>query len=251
VNDRLRTTMMRSGVTIGELAECAQVDAKTVERWISNGRVPHRQHRWATARRLGVDESYLWPELLYRSPGRQQEPGRSELVYLYPDRASVPRELWLRLLSEVQEHLDVLVFSGTFYAQTQPRIAAMLTDAADRGVSIRLCFGDPRSDAVAVRDREEGIGGTLAAKIRSALVYYQSLTEVDGCELRLHATTLYASIFRYDDDLLVNPHAYGEPASANPTLHLRRLDGGTVAAHYMASFERIWATAMPWSGTES
>ena len=163
----------------------------------------------------------------------------------------VPRELWLRLLSEAQEHLDVLVFSGTFYAQTQPRIAAMLTDAAGRGVSIRLCFGDPRSDAVTVRDREEGIGGTLPAKIRSALVYYQSLTEVDGCELRLHGTTLYASMFRYDDDLLVNPHAYGEPASANPTLHLRRLDGGTVAAHYMASFERIWATAMPWSGSES
>jgi hypothetical protein len=44
--------------------------------------------------------------------------------------------------------------------------------------------------------------------------------------------------------VLVNPHAFGEPASANPTLHLRRLDGGGVADHYLASFDRVWDTAL-------
>ncbi|HEX3515603.1 MAG TPA: hypothetical protein VHT26_16540 [Trebonia sp.] len=48
--------------------------------------------------------------------------------------------------------------------------------------------------------------------------------------------------------MLLNPHAFGEPASANPALHLRRLDGGQVAAHYMSSFERMWDTAKPWHG---
>ena len=43
----------------------------------------------------------------------------------------------------------------------------------------------------------------------------------------LHSTTRYAALFRYDDEIIVNPHVYGEPASANPALHLRRLDGGT------------------------
>jgi transcriptional regulator with XRE-family HTH domain len=242
--------MLRAGLTVGELATCAGVDQKSVERWISAGRTPHRQHRWAAARRLGVDETYLWPEVLSRSPARRQEAGRSELVALYPDRASVPRELWLRLLDEVQEHLDVLVFSGTFYAQTQPRIASMLADAAKRGTQVRLCFGDPAGEAVAVRDGEEGIGGTLAAKIRSALTYYRPLVDVEGCEVRLHSTTLYASLFRYDDEILANPHVYGEPASANPLLHLRRLDGGTVAGQYLASFERVWVMAIPWSGGE-
>src|SRR5260221_7890928 len=104
--------MVRAGVTTAELAECVDVDAKTVERWISSGRLPHRQHRWKAARRLGADESYLWPEVLSRSSARRQEASQSELVELYPDRASVPRELWLRLASEVQEQLDVLVFSG-------------------------------------------------------------------------------------------------------------------------------------------
>ena len=66
----------------------------------------------------------------------------------------------------------------------------------------------------------------------------------------MHATTLYASLFRYDDEIMVNPHAYGEPASANPVLHLRRLDGDQLAGHYIAAFERVWATATPWAGQD-
>ena len=146
--------------------------------------------------------------------------------------------------------IDVLVFSGTFYAQTQPKVAGMLADAAARGVEVRLCFGDPASDAVATRDREEGLCGTLAAKIRSALTYYRPLAGLEGCQVRLHATTLYASLFRYDEEVLANPHAYGEPASANPVLHLRRLDGGQVTGHYLACFDRVWETAKPWYGEE-
>jgi transcriptional regulator with XRE-family HTH domain len=103
--------MLRAGLTVDDLAECAGVETKTVERWISMRRVPHRQHRWATAKRLGVDESYLWPEVLSRSPARREQAGRSELVEVYPDRVSVPRELWLRVLDEVQDHVDVLVFT--------------------------------------------------------------------------------------------------------------------------------------------
>ena len=250
VNERLRTTMLRLGVTPDDLAACCGVDEKTVERWIGTARTPHRTHRWSAARRLGVDETYLWPAVLKRAPQRRQEAATSELVELFPDRASVARELWLRLLSDAQERVDVLVFSGTFFSQTQPRVARMLAAAAGRGAAVRLCFGDPTSEAVAIRDREEMLGNTLAAKIRSALTYYRPLVDVEGCEVRLHATTLYASLFRYDDEIMVNPHAYGEPASANPTMHLRRLDGGTVAATYMDSFERVWETALPWAGQE-
>jgi hypothetical protein len=150
-----------------------------------------------------------------------------------------------------REHISVLVFSGTFYAQTQPRIALMLADAAARGVQVRLCFGDPHSEAVAIRDREEGLGGTLGAKIRSSLTYYRDITAAGDCEVRLHGCTLYASLFRYDDEIIADPHALGAPASANPALHLRRLDGGQVAAHYMTSFERVWAIAKPWHGEDT
>ncbi|MGK5520753.1 XRE family transcriptional regulator [Micromonospora sp. URMC 107] len=250
MNERLRTVMVRRGIRVEDLADECGVDPKTVERWISLGRVPHRRHRWSAARRLGAEEAYLWPEVVASANGRRGEASRAELIEVYPDRASVPRELWLRLLSEAQERIDVLVFSGTFFAQTQPRVARMLADRLSVGVQVRLCFGDPSSDAVAVRDREEQLGGTLGAKIRAALTYYRELAGVDGCEIRLHPTTLYNSLFRYDDEVLVNPHAYGEAASANPTFHFRRLDGGGLFEHYVNSFDRVWATAVPWQGAE-
>jgi len=153
-------------------------------------------------------------------------------------------------MSEAQEHIDVLVFSGTFFAQTQPRVAAMLAERMMAGVQVRLCFGQPSGESVTVRDREEGLGGTLGAKIRASLIYYRDLADRDGCGIRLHDTTLYSSLFRYDDQLLANPHVYGEPASLNPTFHLRKLDGGSLFDHYLGSFERVWATAMAWLGTE-
>jgi hypothetical protein len=68
--------------------------------------------------------------------------------------------------------------------------------------------------------------------------------------MRLHSCTLYASLFRYDDEIMVNPHAFGEPASAISVLRLRRLDGGQVAALYMDSFGRVWDTAKPWTGED-
>ena len=92
----------------------------------------------------------------------------------------------------------------------------MLAERMQAGVQVRLSFGRPDAESVAIRDREEGLGGTLAAKIRASLTYYRGLANHDGCEIRLHDTTLYASMFRYDDQLLANPHVYGEPASLNP-----------------------------------
>jgi hypothetical protein len=172
---------------------------------------------------------------------------RSEIVEVYPNRASVPRDVWISLLLGAVKHIDVLVFSGTFFAQTNPRIARMLQERAQAGVKVRLCFGDPYGEAVAVRGREEGIGDTLAAKIRASLTYYRGLVGAPGCEVRLHDTTLYNSIFRYDDQLLVNPHIWGQPASANPLFQLRRTNGTDWCDRYTESFEAVWNTARPWA----
>ncbi|RZU54050.1 transcriptional regulator with XRE-family HTH domain [Krasilnikovia cinnamomea] len=252
MNDRLRTAMLRQGVATEDLADECGVDPKTVERWIGKSRVPHRRHRWVTAKRLGTDETYLWPDVL-ADVGRKggKDASRSELVEIHVDRAAIPQEKWLRLLNGAQERIDVLVYSGTFFAQTQPRVSPMLAKRISEGAYVRLCFGDPNGEAVAVRDREESLCGTMAAKIRASLTYYREIAQVDGCEIRLHDTTPYNSIFRYDDDALINSHVFGQPASLNPTYHFRRVDGGALFEHHMAAFERVWATALPWLGTEA
>ncbi|MFJ9174955.1 multiprotein-bridging factor 1 family protein [Streptomyces sp. NPDC102360] len=246
MNERLRTAITERGLTFEALAEACSVDPKTVGRWVA-GRVPHRRHRWAAANCLAVEETHLWPEQRAASSTPEHVPSPpSEIVETYTNRASVPRDLWLSLLRDATQQIDVLVFSGTFFAQTNPRIARMLRERAEAGARIRLCFGDPDGTAAVTRGHEEGIGDTLAAKIRASLTYYRELPGVPGCEMRLHDTTLYNSLFRYDDHLLVNPHIWGQPASANPILRLRNSTTSEWFEPYTASFDAVWATARPW-----
>ena len=113
-------------------------------------------------------------------------------------------------------------------------------------VSPSLCFGDPHGQAVAIRGHEEGLADTLAAKIRASLTYYRGMVGAPGCEVRLHDTTLYNSLFRYDNQVMVNPHIWGQPASANPLLRLQRRDGADWFDRYTESFEAVWNTAHPW-----
>jgi len=243
-NERLRTLMHQKGVTLDELASACEVIPKSVERWISQDRIPHAKHRRATVRLLEVDEGYLWPGLEGKQSTSQAP--QTELLQMHQNRASVPREVWLSLLGSATESIDVLVFSGTFFAQTNPHVARMLKARAEAGAQVRLCFGNPKGNAVAIRGREEGIGETLAAKIRASLTYYRSLIDTPGCEVRLHDTTLYNSLFRYDDNLLVNPHIWGQPASANPVMQLRRMSSTGWFDHYQGSFEAVWKTAVNW-----
>uniref|UniRef100_A0AAU3H712 XRE family transcriptional regulator n=1 Tax=Streptomyces sp. NBC_01401 TaxID=2903854 RepID=A0AAU3H712_9ACTN len=245
MNERLHSVLAQRGIPPESLAEICEVDPKTVGRWLG-GRVPHARHRFRVARHLRVEELFLWP-----APARSAQPrtagSEQELVTTYQNRASVPRDTWLSLLKSAQEQIGVLVFSGTFFAQSNPHVAKMLAERASDGVRVRLCFGDSNGQAVAIRGREEGIGDTLAAKIRASLTYYRSLLSEAGCEVRLHDTTLYTSMFRYDNNLLVNPHVWGQPASANPLLHLRRTDAAGWFDNYAESFEAVWATARPWT----
>jgi transcriptional regulator with XRE-family HTH domain len=240
VNERLRAALVQRGITVEALAELCSVDPKTVNRWVA-GRMPHPRHRFEAAKHLQVDAAYLWPA--ERQRPAYPEVLRSEIVEVYPNRASVPRDVWISLLFNAMKQIDVLVFSGTFFAQTNPYIARMLHERAQAGVKVRLCFGQ----AVAIRGWEEGIADTLAAKIRASLTYYRGLVGAPGCEVRLHDTTLYNSLFRYDDQLLVNPHIWGQPASANPVFQLNRATGNDWFDRYAESFEAVWKTTRPWA----
>ncbi|HEY8980473.1 MAG TPA: XRE family transcriptional regulator [Streptomyces sp.] len=242
MNERLHSVLAQRGVSPEALAEACEVDPKTVSRWLG-GRVPHPRHRFRAAKHLRVEETFLWPAQMSRG-GR---PVGSEIVGTYQNRASVPRETWLALLQSAQQQIDVLIISGTFFAQSNPHVAKMLAERASSGVRVRLCFGDPNGHAVATRGREEGIGDALSATIRASLTYYRPLLTEAGCEVRLHDTTLYSSLFRYDDDLLVNPHIWGQPASANPLLHLRRVNDSGWFDNYAQSFDAVWALSRPWT----
>lgn len=242
-NERLRGALMQAGLTAQDMAERVGVDPKTVERWISTGRAPHRGHRIKAAQILGQDDVFLWPA----TANDHQAVGaaRAELVTLYPNRGSVPADAWTGLAESARESIDLLAFAASFMHDALPGFTDLLADRARAGVRVRLLFGDPASDAVALRGVEEGIGDLLGSRCALSWAYLKPLLSVPGVEGRQHGATLYNSLFRFDDTALVNPHAYGAPASHSPVLHLQRVPGGRLFSHYVSSFERVWDSALP------
>jgi len=240
-NDRLRDSLLDHGLTPEAVAEKLNVDLKTVERWITTGRTPYPRYRHAIAAMVGRGEAYLWPDAL--PADRRTEVATSEIIQVYPHRAAIPSDLWPRMLKNASEHIDVLVYAGLFLPEQNARLMKMLCEQAATGTRVRILLGDPESRAVALRGTEEEIGEAMASKIRNVLVLYKTLASVERIEVRLHATTLYNSIFRFDENMFVNSHIYGVPAANAPVIHLRRLSEGDVFDTYSDSYERVWQGA--------
>jgi hypothetical protein len=192
-----------------------------------------------------VDEAYIWPDAL----GRDEVAivSESEVVAVWPHRSEVPRDTWGHLFSQAEREIGVLVYAGLFLSE-DAGIQKILRDKAAAGARVRILLGDPDSQVVADRGDDEGIGDTVPAKIRNALALYRPLRAAGGVEFRFHRTILYNSIYRADDQVLVNTHVFGVTAAVAPVWHLRKLPAGELAGLYIDSFERVWDTAAPLDG---
>ncbi|MBK3629154.1 helix-turn-helix transcriptional regulator [Streptomyces sp. MBT49] len=241
-NERLRSALLASGMTVQDLAEEIKVNPKTVERWITQGKVPYRRHQYATASVLRVDVTTLWDDS--RTAETAMDLAKAEIATVYPHRHNVPPHLWRELYARAQKSLDLLVYSGLFLSE-DPAFHDLLTSKVAAGVRVRILLGDPDSAAVRQRGIDEG-HRIMDGKIRNALLLYRPLmASCPEIGFRLHDSTLYNSVYRADDEMLVNPHVYGIGAYMAPVLHLRRLPGGGLFDTYTNSIERTWENARP------
>lgn len=242
-NDRLRDAISRGGLSVDDVAQKIGLDPKSIERWITQDRIPYPKNRHAIAALLRESEAYLWPSAV--SEEKATEVSGSEVVQVFPSRNAIPRDLWDRLLNQATSRVDILVYVGMFLTENPDLIPALQAKGAAGG-RVRLLFGDPASREVARRSADEGIGkNAISAKIRNALAYFGRIADEPGVEIRCHGTTLYNSVYRYDDEMIVNPHVYGLTAPHAPALHLRRLSAGSLFETYSRSFDAVWETAKP------
>ena len=240
-NERLRSGLATAEITQAALAEGCGVDPKSVERWITQDRMPHAGTRAKVARILGMDETYFWPALLRAD--RAKNATEAELVQIWPTRDAVPSDLWRTLLNQTATQLDVLVYAGTFLVEAYGLVDLIRTKAK-AGTDVRVLIGDSRCEAVRQRAREEGLP-TLAERCRSTGEYLSDVAQLPGVGVRTHDTVLYASQYRFDDSMLVNNHAYGAWAVRSPVMHLKKVPGGHLFSHYDDAFERVWSTGRP------
>jgi hypothetical protein len=240
VNEPLRQALLRARLREDDIAARLGVDPKTVRRWL-NGRVPYPHNRAAIAELVGADEGDLWPEVGGPLAARKRP---EELGTVYPHRWAVPRKVWVRLFGSAEQEIAILAYSALFLAE-DAGILRIFADKGRAGIAVRIALGDPDGSNVAERGEEEGIGDAMAAKIRNALTLYRPLGAVENVEIRLHRTVLYNSIYRSDGQLMVNQHTYGIPAAQAPVFSLFDSGGDEMAALYLDSLERVWASSAP------
>lgn len=240
-NDRLRSTLRTAGYAEARLADEVGVDTKTVQRWVTTQRTPHRSTAVRVARLLSVPAEYLWPDLERTTAGE----GNGEVVCFYPHRSHVPKACWLDLIVGARERIDVISYASLFLPEDNPEAVKLLAHKAANGIKVRVALGDPDSPEIALRGREEGMPDGIPGRVRMALAYYRPLLEAPGVAFQLHRTTLYNSIFRFDDQMMVNQHIYGTYGYLAPILHLRRVDCSDLFATYERSADLVWRESYP------
>ena len=91
----------------------------------------------------------------------------------------------------------------------------------------------------------------MGVKIKNVLTFFAPHAEHRCVDVRLHETTLYTSIYRFDRDMLVNHHVIGLPATHAPVMHLRQLESGDLFTTFTDAFDRVWSGAVPaWTREE-
>lgn len=247
-NERLRSAIYSAGLTLDQVSDQIEVDPKTIERWISKGRLPHRANRERLARALDVDQADIWPGLATSPHDIMRD--ANQVVSTYSSRSSISSEFWECLINRAQRHIDILAFAGSFLHDALPNFVEHLEARASDKVRVRLLFGNPDATAVAIRGQEEGIGDSLRDRCQLTWKYLRPLQQVDGVQMRMHECTLYQSLFIFDDELLVNQHTYGLPASRSPVVHIRSLQS-PLGVTYSSAFEAVWSRSkdVSWPGS--
>src|SRR6266496_6075555 len=144
-NERLRKAMANARVSVEDVADAAEVNPKTVQRWLS-GRVPYARHRWAVAKLLQEDEAFLWPEAETAiAPGEQST---SEVVAAYGHRADLPAEQWRELMLSARRQIDLLGYALLYLPEANPRMTETLRKKATQDCTIRIALADPAGPEV-------------------------------------------------------------------------------------------------------
>ncbi len=233
-NQRLAKAIRDRGLTVAQFAKAIDVVMRTVERWIAGGS-SHAVNRAKAAAYLKIPEGELFP-----GSGPLLGNARDEIIAAWARRSDSNPEQWWELLVAADEQISIIGYAIAHLTEQHPDFTDEVARKAAAGAKVRLVLASPTAEATRARDQEEGLHGSLVARIESSLKYLKPLRDTD-VEVRLQQVPMYNSIFRYDDDMLVTPHLYATPGRLAPLLHLRRLGEKGIFDRFAQHFETIWA----------
>lgn len=244
-NHALMQAMVDARFNETTLAKAAEVDPKTVSRWLSNEhRFPHPRHRWLVSEALGVDETVLWPETarLLIKVGHERE-----IASCWPVRAEMPNSDWGRLLRASKREITLAGWTCYFLWLETPNLGALLRQKAEAGCRVRFLIGSQTDPATAEREAIEQTPLTLSVRIAVTLDQLAKLNTVPGIEARYADRRLMGlSVFRFDDQAVVTPHLATSVGTDSPTFLVRKLSNDGLFEQFTTNHvEQLWTDARP------
>ncbi|WP_104393715.1 DUF5919 domain-containing protein [Nocardia nova] len=239
-NERLREALLRSGLTPQSVAAEIKVDAKTVERWITKGRMPYPKHRFAIAALVNEPESFLWPEAAPRRQFADVEavfPTRAEFVEAMP-----PREIFKNATS-----IDMAGLSLNLLCQqySDREIEKLLKSRC----LFRCLFLDPAGNYIREREKEEGHNPGLLSNLTeiniSSMTRLRARVGADASEFMLIRT--YDQPIRFNITVVNKTECIAQPylptarGVESPTFVSRRTDQPGIFDTFSQVFESLWA----------
>lgn len=243
-NDRLRAAITQAGLDVDELARRADVDTKTVRRWLS-GRTPYGRHRARVAQILGRTEHELWPEVAIPA---EPPDARREILGAYAHANDLAAPDWRALLRQAGECIELLGDSLSDIL-TAPGAIDAIAAKATGGCEVRILIAAP--DSIFVRlaagqlgqeEDEHGIT-PLEREIELVRGHLEPLLGQPNLQLRRFLADRFNSILRFDDQMLVTLDLWGAPAGRAPLLHLRRDSDDGLFDQFTDHFDSIWQNA--------
>lgn len=236
-NDRLRHAMHHAGLEVAELARRAEVDEKTIRRWLAkDDLVPHPRNRILICRLLNTDEADLWPQLrptpLTADLGSD---GLGDLIAVHIDPVNAPD--WRELTADAQEHIDLLDMTLA-HILTGPADIDLLAAAASRGAQIRVLLSDPDSLFLTRTRDPEPAPGTLAGLNRT-IQLLAGLRDTETIRVRTFVTPPAHSLLRIDDRQLITLQL-SSALEPDPILELSHASEDGLFTRFVEHFDALF-----------
>lgn len=239
-NERLRTALLHNGLTPQAVAASLQVDAKTVERWITKSRVPYPKYRYALAALLREPEDALWPEVSSR---RQY----ADVEAIFTTRAEFTQAMPPRMLFDGAAHIDIAGLSLNLLCQQYSD--GDLLHLVTSGTILRCLFLEPGGRHILAREEEEGHNpGVLTSltelNIRSLARLRNRIPEEGGGAILMRT---YDAPVRFNITIVdrricvVQPYLPNARGVESPTFVTRRSDRAGMFDTFSQVFEAVWA----------
>lgn len=245
-NEALRGALLSAGLSYGDVAARIGIDEKTVQRWVTQGRMPYPRHRQAVAELLGEEPHVLWPEAVRRTVKVGHD---RELIGVYPRRSDLPRDFYRNLIAKARTRLWFGGYTSYFVWVDGPQVGDMISRKANAGAQVRFLLGDPESEVTRARDEFEASPLTLGTRIR---VTTDAIDKINAASLRpidVRFTDRHVawSVWVFDDDAIQTVHIGAGLGHDSLTTHWRRHGPGGGFDRLVDHFTCLWGLARPGS----